>query len=118
MYIFHGELYLCKGHIQLLQNESEYVKQRYHAIARAVSSNNNIIREKAAQDLGVSMRQLRRLIKRFQDEGIPGLRIKSKSPHTSPNKTSQQLEDLVVQVREKTGSNCKTYSEQSEKTGI
>jgi len=103
MYIFHGELYLKKQHIILLKNEPQYVKQRYHAIARAVSSKNNIIRENAAQNLGIGMRQFRRLIKRFQDEGIHGLRYKSKRPHKSPNKTSQWLEDLIVKVREKTG---------------
>ena len=103
MYIFNGELYLKKEHIQLLKNEPEYVKQRYHAVARAVSSKNNIIREKAAHDLGIGMRQFRRLLKRFQDEEMQGLRYKSKRPHISPNKTTQWLEDLVVKVREKTG---------------
>ncbi len=103
MYIFNGELYLKKEHIQLLKNEPEYVKRRYHAVARAVSSKNNIVREKASHDLGIGMRQFRRLLKRFQDEGIPGLRYKSKRPHSSPNKTTQWLEDLVVNVREKTG---------------
>ena len=78
MYIFNGELYLKKEHIQLLKNEPEYVKQRYHAIARAVSSKNNIIREKAAQDLGIGMRQFRRLLKRFQDEGMQGIAIQIK----------------------------------------
>jgi len=102
MYIFNGELYLYKDHIQLLQNESEYVKRRYHAVARAVLSKNNIIREKTAHDLGISMRQFRRLIKRFQDEGVPGLRYKSKRPHRSPNQTPVWLEDLVVKVREET----------------
>jgi len=103
MYIYYGETYQKKKHIQLLQNEPEYVKQRYHVVIRAVYSKNNIIREKASQELGISMRHFRRLIKRYQDEGITGLRNKSKRPHNSPNKTLKQLEDLVVQVREKTG---------------
>ncbi|KYK33766.1 MAG: hypothetical protein AYK22_06010 [Thermoplasmatales archaeon SG8-52-3] len=103
MYIYHGEPYLKKKHIQLLHDEPAYVKQRYHVIVRAVYSKNNTIREKAAQELGISMRHFRRLIKRYQDEGIPGLRNKSTRPLNSPNKTPQQLEDLVVQVREKTG---------------
>ena len=103
MYIYHGEPYLKKKHIQLLHDEPAYIKQRYHVIVRAVCSKNNTIREKAAQELGISMRHFRRLIKRYQDEGIPGLINKSTRPHNSPNKTPQQLEDLVVQVREKTG---------------
>jgi transposase InsO family protein len=103
MYIFKGELYLKKEHVPLLKNEPEYVKKRYHTIARAITSNNNIFRANAARDLGIGMRQFRRLLKRLQDEGIPGLRYKSKRPHRSPNKTTQLLEDLVVKVREKTG---------------
>lgn len=103
MYIFNAEIYFKKEHIQLLKNEPEYVKQRYHAVTRSVSSKNNIIREKASQDLGIGMRQFRRLLKRFQDEGIPGLRYKSKRPCRSPNKTTQSLEEFIVKVREKTG---------------
>jgi transposase len=103
MYIYRGEPYQKKEHIQLLLNEPAYVKQRYHVLVRAIYSKNNIVREKAAQELGISMRHFRRLIKRYQDEGIPGLRNKSTRPHNSPNKTPKQLEDLVVQVREKTG---------------
>jgi len=103
MYIYHGEPYLQKDHIQLLRQEPTYVKHRYHAVMRAVSSKSNILREKEAQNLGISMRHLRRLITQFQYEGIPGLRKKSTRPQNSPNKTPKPLEDLVVQVREKTG---------------
>ena len=103
MYIYHSEPYLKKEHIQILHNEPVYVKQRYHALVRAVLSNNNKIREKEAQDLGISIRHLRRLIKRFQDDGIPGLRNRSTRPNRSPNQTPTWLENLVVQVREKTG---------------
>lgn len=56
MYIYHGEPYLEKKHIQLLPNEPIYIKQRYHAMARVVLSNNNKIRAKEAQELGISMR--------------------------------------------------------------
>lgn len=103
MYIFKGELYLKKEHIQLLKNEFEYVKRRYHAVAKVFSSKDNIIRETAVHNLGIGMRQFQRLLKRFQDEGIPGLRNKPKRPCRSPNKTAQWLEDLIVKVREKTG---------------
>ena len=103
MYIYHGEPYLKKEHIQLLRQEPTNVKQRYHSVIRAVSSMNNTLREKEAQNLGISIRHLRRLIKRFQDEGMPGLRKKSTRPQNSPMKTPYHLEDLVVQVREKTG---------------
>ena len=103
MFIRNGEVYLKKHHVQLLKKEPEYVKKRYNAVAIAFCSKNNIIREKAAHDLKISMRQFQRLIHRFQDEGIPGLYNRSKKPHRSPNQTPTWLEDLVVKVREETG---------------
>jgi len=103
MYLFKGEFYFTKDQIQLLKNEREYVKQRYHAIANTTFSKSNIIREKMAQDLGVGMRQLNRLLKRYHEEGIPGLRNKSRRPHRTPNHTDLGLEELVIKVREKTG---------------
>jgi len=103
MFIYCGEIYLKKHHVQLLKKEPEYVKKRYHAVAVALYSKNNIIREKASRDLKISMRQFQRLLHRLQEEGIPGLRYKSKRPHRSPNQTPTWLEDLVVKVREETG---------------
>ena len=101
MFIHYRELYLKKQHIQLLKKEPDYVKKRYHAVA--LVSKNNILREKASQDLKISIRQFQRLLHRFQKEGILGLRHKSKRPHRSPNKTPMWLENIVVTVREKTG---------------
>jgi len=103
MYLYNGELYFTKDHVPLLKNEPNYVQQRYHAIANATFSKNNIIRNKMAHDLGLSMRHFNRLLKRYHKEGIPGLRKKSTRPHRSPNHTEPWLEELVIKVREKTG---------------
>jgi len=103
MFIHYGEIYLQKQPIQLLKNEPDYIKQRYHAVAVALTSKNNIIIEKAVHDLNISMRQFQRLLHRFQSEGIQGLQPKSKRPHMSPYQTPKWLEDIVVTVREKTG---------------
>jgi transposase len=103
MYLYKGELYFTKNHVSLLKLEPEYVKRRYHAIANASFSKSNIIIEKAANDLELGIRQFQRLLKRYREEGIPGLRYKSKRPHRSPNHTDQWLEELVIKVREKTG---------------
>jgi hypothetical protein len=103
MFIHFGEVYLKKDHIQLLKNEPDYVKQRYHAVVFALSSKSNILREKAASDLKISMRQFQRIIHRFKREGIIGLRYKNRRPIRSPNQTPKWLEDIVVNVREETG---------------
>jgi transposase InsO family protein len=60
-------------------------------------------RRTAAQGIGLSKRQFQRIVKRFQKEGIPGLRYKSRRPLNSPDKTPKWLEDIVVKVREETG---------------
>jgi len=103
MYIYKGELYLEKSHIKLLKKELEHVKQRYHTVASVLAPNSNVTMQKAAQTLGLSKRQFQRILRRFQIEGTPGLRYKSKSPNRSPCKTPIWLEDIVVRVREETG---------------
>ncbi len=103
MFIYYGEVYLEKDHVHLLKKEPDYVKKRYHAVAIAIASKDNKIRERSAQDLGISMRQFQRVIRRFKLDGISGLRYKSRRPDRSPNQTPKWLEDIVVKVREGTG---------------
>jgi leucine-zipper of insertion element IS481 len=103
MYIYDGKLYFIKDHVKILKNEPEYVKLRYHAIANASFSKNNLIREKMAHNLGLSMRHFNRLLNRYHEEDISGLRKRSTRPHRSPYRTEPWLEKLVIRVREKTG---------------
>ncbi|MBI2184976.1 MAG: transposase [Thaumarchaeota archaeon] len=54
--------------------------------------------------IGRSKRQLQRLVRRFREEGIAGLRFKSKRPHTIPrNKVPPDIEQRVIEVRSATG---------------
>lgn len=53
--------------------------------------------------IGRSKRQLQRIVRRFKEEGIAGLRLKSRRPHTSPRRTPAEIENRVVRVREATG---------------
>jgi hypothetical protein len=48
-------------------------------------------------------RQLQRIVRRFREEDIPGLRFRSKRPHTPRNKTPDDIERMVVEVRKATG---------------
>jgi hypothetical protein len=50
-----------------------------------------------------SRRQLQRIVKRYREEGIHGLRFKSKRPYTISNKTSVEIEKRVISVRKATG---------------
>jgi hypothetical protein len=98
-------VYLAEGDISLLRNEPVYVKRRYRAVARTLASDLvRIPRAQAAQMLGLSKRQLQRIVRRFRDEGIPGLRLRSRRPHTPPrNKTPPDIEGRIVEVRKATG---------------
>lgn len=43
------------------------------------------------------------MIKRFREEGIAGLRFKSRKPCNSPSKTPNDIEKKIVEVRKATG---------------
>ncbi len=60
------------------------MKQRYFAVARAEPI--RITREEAAEMLGLSVRQIKRIVKKFKEDGIDGLRKKSTRPKNSPNR--------------------------------
>jgi len=104
MIIVQGEVYLEEWHIAILKNEQESVKKRYHAVARTlVSDTVRITRHEAADMIDRSRRQLQRIVKRYREEGIHGLRFKSKRPYTISNKTPVEIEKRIINVRKATG---------------
>ena len=104
IHIWHGEVYKDKADVKLLKNEPNYVKKRYHALVKTTAKKPfHITRKQAAEMIGRSIRQLYRVLKRFKQEGITGLRFKSKRPKTSPKKIPNHLEQRIVQVRNETG---------------
>lgn len=46
---------------------------------------------------------MQRVVKRFREEGITGLRFRSKRPHNSPSRTPNDIEKRIVEVRNATG---------------
>ena len=104
MIIVQGEVYLEEWHIAILKNEQESVRKRYHAVARTlVSDTIRITRQEAADMIYRSRRQLQRIVKRYREEGIHGLRFKSKRPYNILNKTPIEIEKRVIKVRKATG---------------
>jgi hypothetical protein len=103
--IAQGEVYLSEEDRQLLRNEPAYVRKRYRAVARTLAPDLvRLTRNDAARLIGLSKRQLQRIVGRFREEGIPGLRFRSKRPHTTPmNKTPPEIETRVVETRKATG---------------
>jgi len=112
MIVVNGDIYLDEGHAEVLRSEPEYVKKRYFAVAKTLAPPPfRIVREKAAELIGRSVRQMQRIVKQFKLEGIVGLRFKSKRPKTSPNKTSREVEEKILAVRKATGFGPKPTSD-------
>ena len=104
MIIVQGEVYLEEWHIAILRNEQESVRKRYHAVARTLASDLiRITRQDAANIIDRSKRQLQRVVKRFREEGIAGLRFRSRRPYTIVNKTPVEIENKIIKVRKATG---------------
>lgn len=104
MIIERGDIYLEWEHIDVLKGEPGYVKKRYGAIARTLAPEPfGILRKEAAKMIDLSLRQFYRVLKRFKEEGVSGIRFKSKRPKTTPNKTPEEIENKVVSVRRATG---------------
>lgn len=104
MIIEQGEVYLHESDRDALRTEPEYVKKRYGVVARTLApAPIAISRKNAAKMLGKSLRQLYRIVKRFREQGIRGLRFQSKRPKTIPRQTARYLEDKVLAVRTASG---------------
>jgi len=101
--IYRGALYLNRADIEELKKEPEYILQRYFAIASVLIPDSNISTRKAAKNLKITTRQFNRIKAEFEKMGIPGLRKKSRRPTNSPNRTDEYLEEMVINVRSKTG---------------
>jgi len=112
MIVRRGEIYLDESHVEALKDEPEYVRERYRAAAKALAPEPfRTTRKRAAEMIKRSLRQLYRILKRFKEEGILGLRYRSKRPKTIPIKTSNEIEERVLAVRKATGFGSKPVSD-------
>jgi hypothetical protein len=97
-------MYLAQPDVEELRNEAEDVKKRYFAIAKTLGSDPiRLTRKQASELIGLCKRQLQRWVKRFLQKGIPGLRFRSRRPTRSPKRISEEKENLIVEVRRKSG---------------
>jgi transposase len=112
MIVVEGEVYLDESHVKALKDEPEYVRERYKAVARTLATEPfGILRRKAADMIKRSLRQLYRILRRYKEEGIPGLRNRSKRPKTIRGKTPREIEEKVLAVRKATGFGSKPVSD-------
>jgi len=111
MKLVRGKIYLDERHIVALKNEDQFIKKRYAAVARALLPEPfHMVYKEAAEMIKISLRHFYRIIRRFRKEGIAGLKLKSRRPKTSPNKTPPDIEKQIVAVRKETGFGPKPIS--------
>jgi len=102
--ISRGALYLDRTHEKILQNEPQYVRERYNVIVLlSLAKPVGITRGRAARMLHRSKRQVYRILARFMTEGISGLRHRPKRPKHMPRKSPRWLERKVERYRHLTG---------------
>jgi transposase InsO family protein len=58
-------------------------------------------KSEVARDYGLSRRWVHEIVTRFEAEGEPGLRPRSRRPHTSPHATPRPVEDQVIALRKR-----------------
>ncbi len=58
-------------------------------------------RRQAAQALGLSVRTVAKWLRRYREEGLPGLRDRTSRPRSSPTATSEILRKRVFELRQK-----------------
>lgn len=56
-------------------------------------------KSEVARDYGVSRGWVRELLKRYEAEGEAGLLPRSRRPHSSPSRTSAEVEEAIVELR-------------------
>jgi len=104
MIVSRGQIYFEKEHMESVKQLPKYARERYFAIARTLANKPfGITRKEAADMVKLSLRQLYRIISRFKEEGLSGLLHRSRRPKNSPNKTSDEEEKVIQQVRDASG---------------
>lgn len=66
-----------------------------------LSIKNNSNKSELCKRFGISRTTGYKWLRRFESDGVDGLRDKSKRPRHSPNKTPEKIEELVLSLRDK-----------------
>jgi len=102
--LLHSQLYAKPEDVELLKNEPYYVIDRYFTIIKTtIKAWFRWTRQQAADHLGISKRHMKRLVRTYLTKGIPGLRLKSKRPKNTPNKSPKWIEKTVIAMKKLTG---------------
>lgn len=77
--------------------ELSVVEQRYHAVMEVLSA--GVPATEVAERYGVSRKTVHGWVRRYREEGLPGLADRSHRPHRHPWQLSPDVEALVCELR-------------------
>jgi len=77
--------------------ERSIMSERLEFVYLALQEGAN--RSDLCRRFGISRETGYKWIKRFEEEGVAGLEDESRRPHTSPNRTSEEMERLVLKAK-------------------
>src|SRR5262245_53932904 len=75
------------------------VDNRHEAVRLA--TRDGLPKAEIARTFGVARKTIHKWTKRFEREGIQGLRDRSRAPRSSPNRTSEEIRELIVAERKR-----------------
>jgi transposase InsO family protein len=78
--------------------ETSTVSLRYQFVQQALQENVNM--SELCREFGISRKTGYKWLRRYREEGKRGLKDRSRQPHTSPNRTSHEVERRVLRARD------------------
>ncbi len=77
--------------------ELSVVEQRYHAVMEVVSGGVPVV--EVAERFGVSHKTVHAWLRRYRQDGLPGLADRSHRPHHHPRQLAADIEARVCELR-------------------
>ena len=95
--------------------ETDVVKQRAEVVFRRLTG------ERVAdlsREFGVRPKTIHKWVKRYDEEGPPGLFDRSRRPHSSPNRISEAVERRIIELRVEYGWGGRNLSDLLAQEGV
>ena len=80
---------------QIMRNCKDKKQHRYQMVQQALKGGN----KPTARLYNTCSNVIRKWVKRFIEEGYPGLEDRSRRPHNSPRETPQEIKDKVIKLK-------------------
>jgi len=89
---------LDSSYIEVIKNSIDPVKVRLKMIELLIANNINF--SKTAREFNTTRKTLKKWYRRYEKQGVEGLKDVSKRPKNSPFKTPPEIENLVISLRQ------------------